>query len=213
MNTPEIKAVLKNLNIKVVIIVAMLQPLFIFLLAMKKFDSGLPERVDNLLLIQLTIFLLLIAIKSGVDTSGLNSIPYKPALTRIFISLLIFICICSPNFINGIKGIFAGYYYKQISEARVKNVENRKGITSLHLTDYKDELDSFYKKKHDKPMPVKLFSIANKKEIILFRDVYDLLTGQNNSFRHYHNIDTLKTPFSIAYGDTLIYLSAKKHAL
>jgi hypothetical protein len=126
---------------------------------------------------------------------------------------LIFICICSPNFINGIKGIFAGYYYKQISEARVKNVENRKGITSLHLTDYKDELGSFYKIKHNKPMPVKLFSIANKKEIILFRDVYDLLTGQNNSFRHYHNIDTLKTPFSIAYGDTLIYLSEKKHAL
>ena len=213
INNPEIKAALKNLNIKVVIIVAALQPLFIFLLTMKKFGSGLPERVDNLLLIQLTIFLLLIAIKSGVDTFSLNSIFYRSALGRIFISLLIFLCICSPNFINGIKGIFAGYYYKQISEARIKNAENKNGITSLHLTHYENELDSFYKKKYNKRMPDKLFSIANKKQIILFRDVDDLLGGQNNSFRHYHNIDTLKTPFSISYGDTLIYLSVKKHAL
>jgi hypothetical protein len=213
INNPKIKAALKRTGIKLIITVALLQPLFIFFLTMKKFGSGLPERVDNLLLIQLAFFVLLTAMKLSVNNFKINSMAFQADLKRIFVSLLIFLCICSPNFINGLKGILAGYYYKQISEARIKNGGNKNGIQSLHLTNYENELTTFYKRKYNKPMPEKLFSIANKKEIILFRDVYDLLTGQNNSFRHYHNIDTLKTPFSIAYGDTLIYLSAKKHAL
>ncbi len=213
VNNLEIKAVLKRVDIRLMIIVALLQPLFVFFLTMKKFGSGLPERVDNLLLIQLTIFILLMAMRMGVDNFKINFIAFQPDLKRIFISLLIFLCICSPNFINGIKGILAGYFYKQISAARIRNAESKNGISSLYLTNYEEELDVLYMEKYNKRMPDKLFHIASKKEIILFRDVYDLLTGQNNSFRHYYNIDTLKTPFSIAYGDTLIYLSAKKHAL
>lgn len=187
-----------------------LQPMFIFIITVKSFSSGLPERADNLLLIQASVFLLLIAAKLGMESN------IQPSLNPSFLSAALFVllfssCLSSQNIINGFKGVISGYIYKEISQSRFRNLKSYNGTKNLYLTNYHDELDSFYIKKYNKKMPLKLLKIAELNNIILFSDAYDLLEGQANSFRHYNNIDTLKTPSTISFSDTLIYLPISKN--
>lgn len=186
-----------------------LQPMFIYMVSIKKLSSGLPERAENFLLIQATVFLILIAIKLGVESNVQNSL--NPSfIYSLSVTLLFFTCVSSQNFIDGCKGMISGYIYKEISQSRLKNLKKINTTNNLYLTTYRDELDSFYINKYGKRIPLKFLKIAEQNNIIIFSDVYSLLEGQANSFRHYNDIDTLKTPSRISFGDTLIYLPTSK---
>lgn len=210
LNSSRLSSFFKKVKLKYLILGLVLQPMFIFMITIKNFSSGLPERAENLLLIQASAFLLLIAIKLGLESNVQLSLNLS-FLFAILFALLFFLCISSQNIINGFKGMISGYIYKEISQSRFKNLRSYNGTKNLYLTNYHDELDSFYIKKYNSKMPLKLLKIAELNNIILFSDVYDLLEGQTNSFRHYNDIDTLKTASRISFSDTLIYLPVSKN--
>ncbi len=210
-NRQKLNLYLKGFPLYIMVLITVFQPFFIYSVTLKSFNSGLPERADNLLLIWATFFLLLIVIKSGSNKSAQYLFDKMPYQKKIFLSLLTALCICSSNINDGVKAIIAGYFYKQITAERLTEVRLKNGVRTLSLTNYADELSLYYRKKYGTQMPSKLFNVAKRNDIILFRDVYDLLIGQNNSFRIYNKIDTIKTPAAIGYKDTLIYLPQVKN--